>query len=107
MDSHTFWSGLLVATAAGLMLLGCGDNVSSPAPLTVDDAITRAQERIADEGYVSVDYGERDTSVVEEGGAWHISFPLKIDTTIYKIGGEPHVLISKSDGEILSVYYTR
>ncbi len=102
---HKVW--LLVGTVgvalATLMIVfaSCGPN-GGPSGITLDEAIAIARQAVEDDGVMSLD--GRDTEHQEESTYWHIYFPYPSHDVL---GGEPHVWVAKSDGEVLDLYYTQ
>ena len=66
-----------------------------------EDAIKIAAEKVKKDGIINLE--GRDQLVVDEGNAWHITFPLAEES----IGGEPHIIIDKETGYIIKSYYTQ
>ena len=94
---HYVW--LLVGAAAMALMLtfaGCGST-----GITREQAITIATQAVADDGVMSLD--GRDTESVEEATYWHIYFPYSSPLTR---GGEPHVWVDKTSGNVTNLYYT-
>lgn len=92
-----------VAVTFALVFASCGPNGGNGGEgITLDEAIAIARQAVIDDGIMSLD--ERDTEHVEESTYWHIYFPF---TSHDILGGEPHVLVAKADGEILDMYYTQ
>jgi hypothetical protein len=94
---HKVW--LLVGAAVITLMLtfaGCGST-----GISREQAITIATQEVVDDGVMSLD--GRDTVVVEEATYWHISFPYSSPLTR---GGEPHVLVNKTTGNVTNIYYT-
>ena len=92
---------LLVGTAVITLMLtfaGCPGG----GGITSEEAITIATQAVGDDGVMSLD--GRDTEVVEEADYWHIYFPY---TDQWLRGGEPHVLVNKTTGEVIDIYYTQ
>lgn len=95
---HKVW--LLVGTAVITLMLtfaGCGST-----GISREEAITIATQEVETDGVMSLD--GRDTEVVEEATYWHIYFPY---TSHELLGGEPHVWVDKSTGEVIDIYYTQ
>jgi hypothetical protein len=95
---HKVW--LLVGTAVITLMLtlaGCGSTGISRT-----EAITIATQAVNDDGVMSLD--GRDTEVVEAATYWHIYFPY---TSHELVGGEPHVWVDKTSGEVTDIYYTQ
>jgi hypothetical protein len=90
---------LLGATVITLMLTfsACG-----PTGITLEEAIDIAIQRVQVDGVMSLD--GRDTESVEEADSWHIYFPY---TSHELLGGEPHVWVDKSSGDVTQIYYTQ
>jgi hypothetical protein len=90
---------LLGATVITLMLTfsACG-----PTGITLEEAIDIAIQRVQVDGVMSLD--GRDTESVEEATYWHIYFPF---TDHYLRGGEPHVWVDKTTGDVIDIYYTQ
>lgn len=84
---------------------GCEPHDNGPKTMTQADAIQIAKSQVAKDNIMTIDPAERDTVVKDESGQWHVSFPYKI--SLNKLGGEPHVFVSKENGKILNVYYTQ
>jgi len=76
---------------------GCG-----PTGISREQAIEIAVQAVQDDGVMSLD--DRDAEVVEEETYWHVYFPYTSDEVL---GGEPHVWVSKSDGDVIQIYYTQ
>jgi hypothetical protein len=94
---HKVW--LLVGTAVITLMLtlaGCGSTGTSR-----EQAITIATQAVEADGVMSLD--GRDTVVVEAATYWHISFPYSSPLTR---GGEPHVWVDKTSGNVTNIYYT-
>jgi hypothetical protein len=94
---HKVW--LLVGTAVITLMLtfaGCGST-----GITREQAITIATQAVADDGVMSLD--GRDTESIEEATYWHIYFPHSSPLTR---GGEPHVWVDKTSGNVTNIYYT-
>ena len=91
--------GILGVAAITLMLTlgGCGST-----GITLEEAIVIARQAVLDDGVMSLD--GRDTEHEEEATYWHIYFPY---TSHDILGGEPHVQVAKSDGEVLDIHYTQ
>lgn len=71
-------------------------------PVSQSQAITIAREWLISDGKISL--SGCDDVAIDEAPSWHISFPKPIPG---RRGGEPHVLVNKSDGVITQVYYTQ
>lgn len=100
MQKRRYKVWLLVGTAVITLMLtfaGCG-----PTSTSREQAITIATQRVQEDGVMSL--VGRDTEVVEGADSWHIYFPY---TSHELVGGEPHVLVSKSTGEVMNIYYTQ
>ena len=94
---HKVW--LLVGAAVITLMLtwaGCGST-----GISREQAITIATQEVVDDGVMSLD--GRDTEVVEETTYWHIYFPF---SSLNLRGGEPHVWVDKSSGNVTRIYYT-
>jgi len=59
---------------------------------------------ISREQAIEIALDDRDTEVVEEETYWHVYFPYTSDEVL---GGEPHVWVSKSQGDVIQIYYTQ
>jgi hypothetical protein len=95
---HKVW--LLVGAAVITLMLtwaGCGST-----GISREQAITIATQAVEADGVMSLD--GRDTVAVEETDSWHIYFPY---TSHELLGGEPHVLVNKSTGAVIDLYYTQ
>lgn len=66
------------------------------------EAIEIARTRIIADGKMPLT--SRISDVEDGGAAWHVSFPSSLANPR---GGEPHVIVNKSDGAIVRVYYTQ
>ena len=100
---HKVW---LLAGVAGVAVITLALTIpacpSVPPGSTQEQAIAIAIQKVEQDGVMSLD--GRDTEVVEEADYWHIYFPY----TSHEIrGGEPHVLVAKSDGEVIEIHYTQ
>jgi len=94
--------GALAVTFA-LTFASCGPNGGNGGDgITLDEAIAIARQAVIDDGIMSLD--ERDTEHLEESTYWHIYFP---HSSLFVRGGEPHVKVAKSDGEVLDIRYTQ
>jgi hypothetical protein len=99
MQKRRYKVWLLVGAAAITLMLtlaGCGST-----GISREQAITIATQEVVDDGVMSLD--GRDTKVVEETTYWHISFPY---SSPLLRGGEPHVWVDKSSGNVTKIYYT-
>jgi len=104
---HKVW--LIVGILAGVagvtvitLMLTLGPWAPTPSGVTLEEAIGIARQRVEDDGVMSLD--GRDTEQEEEADSWHIYFPY----TSHEIrGGEPHVWVDKSSGEVTDIYYTQ
>lgn len=94
--------GIAAAAVVTLMLAFASCGPTPPTSITLEEAIAIARQAVEDDGVMSLD--ERDTEHVEESTYWHIYFPY---TSHDILGGEPHVWVAKSDGEVLDLYYTQ
>jgi hypothetical protein len=100
MQKRKYKMWLIVGTAVITLMLtwaGCGST-----GITREQAITIATQAVVDDGVMSLD--GRDTVVVEEADSWHIYFPYSSHELL---GGEPHVLVDKTTGEVIDLYYTQ
>ena len=95
---HKVWL-LVGVTMITLMLTfaACG-----PTGITLEEAIAIATQRVEEDGIMSLD--GRDTESVEGADSWHIYFPY---TSHELVGGEPHVWVDKSSGDVIDLYYTQ
>ncbi len=66
-------------------------------------AIEIAKARVLADGVMTLD--QRDVVAVDEGTAWHISFPYAASAN--RLGGEPHVRVAKKDGTVTDIRYTQ
>jgi hypothetical protein len=95
---HKVW--LLVGVTVITMMFtfaACG-----PTGITLEEAIDIAIQRVEADGVMSL--AGRDTESVEEADYWHIYFPY---TSHELLGGEPHVWVDKSSGDVSQIYYTQ
>ena len=83
------------------VVMGC----SEATEITQAQAIRIAKEYVAADGVMTIDDSERDSLVLDEGSQWHVYFPYK--DTVETLGGEPHVMVAKSDGAVTDIYYTQ
>lgn len=101
---HRVWLLVGITAAAAvtiiLALASCASN--PPAGITLEEAIAIARQAVIDDDVMSLD--DRDTEHTEEATYWHIYFPY---TSHDILGGEPHVHVAKSDGEVLEISYTQ
>jgi len=91
---------LLVGVTMITMMLtfaACG-----PTGITLEEAIEIAIQRVEADGVMSL--AGRDTESVEGADSWHIYFPY---TSHELLGGEPHVWVDKSSGDVIQIYYTQ
>jgi hypothetical protein len=72
-----------------------------PTGISREEAITIANQAVEEDGVMSLD--GRDTEAVEEATYWHIYFPF---SSLNLRGGEPHVWVDKSSGNVTRIYYT-
>jgi len=96
--------GVLVLIAVGLfatMVMGCSETTT----ITMAEAIQIAKDHVAADGVMTIDDSERDSIALDEGSVWHVSFPYKESTGM--LGGEPHVMVAKTDGTVTDIYYTQ
>ncbi len=101
--SHKIWLLVgIVGVAAITMVLTIPACPSVEPGITHEEATTIARQRVEDDGVMSLD--GRDTEHEEEADSWHIYFPYTSDEIR---GGEPHVRVDKSSGEVIDVYYTQ
>jgi hypothetical protein len=92
----------IVGAGAIAVVLAFGACEPTPAGITVGAAIEVAKQRVEADGVMSLD--GRDTESEEESDSWHIYFPF----TSHEIrGGEPHVWVDKSSGDVIDIYYTQ
>ena len=91
----------VVGAGAIVLVLTFGACGPTPTGTTLEEATEIARQRVEADGVMSLD--GRDTEVVEEADYWHIYFPYTSDEVL---GGEPHVWVNKSDGEVIQIYYT-
>jgi len=99
MQKKRYKVWLLVGTAVITLMLtfaGCGSTGISQT-----EAITIAKQAVEEDGVMSLD--GRDTEVVEAATYWHIYFPF---SSLNLRGGEPHVWVDKSSGNVTRIYYT-
>ena len=99
MQKRRYKVWLLVGAAVITLMLtwaGCGST-----GISREQAITIATQEVVDDGVMSLD--GRDTVVVEAATYWHISFPYSSPLTR---GGEPHVWVDKTTGNVTNIYYT-
>ena len=101
--SHKIWLLVgIVGVAVIILVLTIPTRPSAQPDITPEEATAIARQRVQDDGVMSLD--GRDTEVVEEADYWHIYFPY----TSHEIrGGEPHVWVDKSSGEVIDIYYTQ
>ena len=96
--------GFLLAFVAVISFVSCGgsddDDPTGPGQA---EALTTAKAKVAADAVMTLT--DRDEVVTDEGANWHVSFPFK--ASLDRIGGEPHVKISKADGSIVRTYYTQ
>jgi len=98
---HKVWL-LLGVVGAGAIALVLTFGACEPTGITVGEAIETARQRVEADGVMSLD--GRDTESEEEADSWHIYFPY----TSHEIrGGEPHVWVDKSTGDVTDIYYTQ
>jgi len=95
---HIVW--LLVGTAVITLMFTFG-GCTGGGGITSEEAITIATQEVEADGVMSLD--GRDTEVVEEATYWHIYFPY---TSPVMRGGEPHVWVDKTTGDVINLYYT-
>ena len=94
----------LMGTLAATMVIACSrSGGDTPRPISSDSAIAIARERVVADGVMSLE--AREPIVTEEGQLWHVRF-LRKGTNLVA-GGEPHVMVRKSDGAVVRVYYTQ
>lgn len=99
---HKVWLLLGVVGAGAIALvLTFGACEPTPTGITAEEAMETARQRVEADGVMSLD--GRDTEVEEEADSWHICFPYTSDEIF---GGEPHVFVDKSSGEVIDIYYT-
>jgi hypothetical protein len=100
MQRRKYRVWLLVGAVVTLMLTfgGC----TGGGAITREEAITIATQAVEDDGVMSLE--GRDTESVEEATYWHIYFPY---TSHELLGGEPHVWVDKTSGNVTSIYYTQ
>jgi len=102
MQKRRYKVWLLVGTAViSLMFTFAGCTGEGGGGITLEQAITIATQAVENDGVMSLD--GRDTESTEEATSWHIYFPYTLPTLR---GGEPHVLVSKSTGDVIDLYYT-
>jgi hypothetical protein len=73
-----------------------------PSGTTLEEAITIATQAVVNDGVMSLD--GRDTESADEVTYWHIYFPY---TSHELLGGEPHVWVDKTTGDVTNIYYTQ
>ena len=95
--------GLAFIFLTVMTFMSCSGGTNGPAAITSAQAITIAQDKVIADAVVTLT--DRDPVVVDEGTNWHVSFPFK--ASLDMLGGAPHVIISKADGTIVSIYYTQ
>ena len=90
--------------AVCLILLAATFMNCSRATDTIEtsDAIEIARSKVTSDGIMTL--VDRDEVAVDEGENWHVYFPFQ---DVELLGGEPHVIISKSDGTVVETYYTQ
>ncbi len=94
--------GVVGATVITLILTFGSCAEPTPTGITAGEAIEVAKQRVEEDGVMSLD--GRDTETEEEADSWHIYFPYTSDEIR---GGEPHVWVDKSSGEVIDIYYTQ
>ena len=100
---HKVWLLLGVVGATVItLILTFGACEPTPTGITAGEAIEIARQRVEADGVMSLD--GRDTESEEEADSWHIYFPY---TSHEILGGEPHVWVDKSSGEVIDIYYTQ
>jgi hypothetical protein len=92
---------IIVVGFFATVVMGC----SEATEITETEAIRIAKEYVAADGVMTIDDGERDSLVLDEGSQWHVYFPFK--DSVEMLGGEPHVMVAKSDGTVTDIYYTQ
>jgi hypothetical protein len=98
---HKVWLLLgVVGIVVVTLMLTFGDYGSTG--ITLEEAVEIAIQRVEADGVMSLD--DRDTEHEEEADSWHIYFPY---TSHELRGGEPHVWVDKSSGEVIDIYYTQ
>jgi hypothetical protein len=101
MRNPSFLALIIVIGFFATVVMGC----SEATEITQAEAIRIAKEYVAADGVMTIDDGERESLVLDEGSQWHVYFPYK--DTAEMLGGEPHVMVAKSDGTVTDIYYTQ
>jgi hypothetical protein len=92
----------IVGAGAIALVLSLGACEPAPTGISAGEAIEIAKQRVEEDGVMSLD--GRDTESEEESDSWHIYFPF---TSHEMRGGEPHVWVDKSSGDVIDIYYTQ
>lgn len=112
LSSSSTGRALFALLLTGPLLQACESEPSSrlaeaEPEISREEAIRIAVAHARVDTFMPIDPDERLTWVREdEEGLWHISFPGKPGVVVRK-GGEPHIFVSRTSGEITRVYYTR
>ena len=102
MQKRRYKVWLLVGAATVITLMLAFAGCTGEGGITLEEAIDIAIQRVGADGVMSLD--GRDTESVEEATYWHIYFPF---TDHYLRGGEPHVWVDKTTGDVIDIYYTQ
>jgi hypothetical protein len=106
-------AGAMGVALVALAVASCGSDDGSNEGATVssahlssaqEQALKVARERVVDDAFMEIG-PDRVEEVRDEGENWHVLFPYNPEVEIR--GGEPHVIVRKSDNSIVEVYYTR
>lgn len=92
---------LIVVGFFATIVMGCSETTT----ISMTEAIQIAKDHVAADGVMTIDDSERDSLALDEGSVWHVYFPYK--DTVEMLGGEPHVMVAKSDGTVTDIYYTQ
>lgn len=95
--------GIAVICLTVITFMNCSSSTETSG-ISEAKAIEVAKSRVISAG-VMTNLDDRDEVTVDEGANWHVYFPLKEALDV--LGGEPHVIVAKTDGTVVRIYYTQ